>query len=112
MCILYNLILKFNTTLKLFLLVSICFILLVFSTVLIYLNSFNNNTIYGQIQTEETANVAKSDDVKDLISKGNSLYDLGNYAGALQYYDKALAVNPNDLDALYSKGIILHQLGK
>ena len=58
-----------------FLLVSRCFILLVFSMVPIYLNSFNNinNTIYGQTRTEETADVSESDDIKELISRGNSL---------------------------------------
>jgi hypothetical protein len=41
----------------------------------IYLNSFNNinNTITGQIRTEETADVSESDDIKELISRGNSL---------------------------------------
>jgi tetratricopeptide (TPR) repeat protein len=90
------------------------FILLVFSLWLIYLSSFTNtnNTIYGQLQTEEGVNAVESDDVKELISKGNSLYDLGNYASAIEYYDKALAIDPNHIHALYGKGLALDRLGK
>jgi tetratricopeptide (TPR) repeat protein len=29
---------------------------------------------------------------------------LGNYTGAIEYFDRALAVEPNDKDALYYKG--------
>jgi tetratricopeptide (TPR) repeat protein len=79
----------------------------------IYLNSFNNNinTTYGQIQTEQTAGIIEND-IKGLVSRGNFLDDLGNFTGAIQYYDKILAIAPNDADALYNKGLVLDQLGK
>ncbi|MDQ4056784.1 MAG: tetratricopeptide repeat protein [Thermoproteota archaeon] len=32
--------------------------------------------------------------------------------GAIEYYDKALAMNQNDPDVLYNKGLALDQLGK
>ncbi len=46
-----------------------------------------------------------------VLNKGLDLYHLGNYTGAIEYYDKALAMNPNDLDALTSKGTALDVLG-
>jgi tetratricopeptide (TPR) repeat protein len=42
--------------------------------------------------------------------KGNALYSQGNYAEALKYYDKVLAIDPNDIDALIKKGNILDEL--
>ena len=75
------------------------------------LSSFNDNTTYGQVQTEETAKVVEND-VKEFISRDNSPYDLRNYTGAIEYYDKALAINPNDTDTLNDKGLTLIQLRK
>ena len=113
MYILYNLTLKFSIKLKLCIPIPRLFIFLVFSMMLIvFLNSFSNSsTTYGQIQTEETANVVEND-VKGLIIKGNSLTDLANFTGAIPYYDKALDIDPNDTDASYNKGLALDQLGK
>ncbi|HEY7082145.1 MAG TPA: tetratricopeptide repeat protein, partial [Nitrososphaeraceae archaeon] len=45
-----------------------------------------------------------------LHRKGISLYELQNYTGALEYFDKALAIDPNDKFALESKGESLFQL--
>ena len=45
-----------------------------------------------------------------LNGKGNALYSQGNYTQAIQYYDKALAVDPNDKDALNGKGDALYSL--
>ncbi|MFY9868625.1 MAG: tetratricopeptide repeat protein [Candidatus Nitrosopolaris sp.] len=38
-----------------------------------------------------------------LDGKGLSLYHLGNYTGAIKYYDKALAIDPKDIYALDTK---------
>ena len=38
-----------------------------------------------------------------LNSKGTALNSLGNYTQALQFFNKALAMNPNDSDALKGK---------
>jgi tetratricopeptide (TPR) repeat protein len=46
-----------------------------------------------------------------LFNKGLTLDNLGNYTGALQYYDKALAINPNDANALINKALALKYLG-
>ena len=36
---------------------------------------------------------------------------MGNYTGAITYYDKALAIDPKNVLALTSKGIALGNLG-
>ena len=36
---------------------------------------------------------------------------MGNYTQAIQYYDKALAMDPSDKTALNSKGFALYYLG-
>lgn len=40
-----------------------------------------------------------------------ALNHLGNYTGAIEYFDKALAIDPNDEAALYNKGNSLDHLG-
>src|SRR6187200_2747111 len=52
-----------------------------------------------------------SDNVSALVNKGNALDSSGNHAQAIQYYDKALAIDPNDFDALNNKGNALDSLG-
>ena len=39
------------------------------------------------------------------------MIDLGNYTQAIQYYDKALAIDPKNVDALNYKGLALDSLG-
>jgi tetratricopeptide (TPR) repeat protein len=47
----------------------------------------------------------------DLFRKGTALDLNGNYAGAIQYYDKALTVMPNNSRVLIFKGNALTNLG-
>jgi Flp pilus assembly protein TadD, contains TPR repeats len=47
-----------------------------------------------------------------LIDKGVSLAQSGRYEEAITSYDKALAINPNYVNALYNKGRALNNLGK
>jgi tetratricopeptide (TPR) repeat protein len=42
-----------------------------------------------------------------LNNKGVSLGKLSNYTGAIQYFDKALAIDPNFAAALVNKGFAL-----
>ena len=51
------------------------------------------------------------DDKIALDNKGQALYYQGNYAEAITYYDKALAIDPNDANALNGKGNSLNYLG-
>ncbi len=50
-------------------------------------------------------------DKDSLTDKGVALRELGNHTGAIQHFDKVLAVDPNETDALYNKGFALDSLG-
>jgi tetratricopeptide (TPR) repeat protein len=63
------------------------------------------NTLYQWQQTPT------SPSLDTLYNKGLALYHLGNYTGAIEYFDRALVVDPNDKDALYYKGEVLLALG-
>ncbi len=43
---------------------------------------------------------------------GNTLFDQGNYTGAITYYDKALEINSTDINVLYNKALSLDNLGR
>ena len=45
-----------------------------------------------------------------LVYKGFALDELGNHTGAINYYDQALAVNPNDINAQTYKEIAVNNL--
>src|SRR5690349_2106407 len=49
--------------------------------------------------------------IRALVDKGNALLDQGNYTQAIQYFEKALAIDPNDKVALANKGSALSSLG-
>ncbi len=57
-------------------------------------------------------NITTTDNVSSLTGKGDALYYQEKYDQAIQYYDKALAIDPNDTYALSSKGYALDGLGK
>ena len=46
-----------------------------------------------------------------LNNKGLALDGLGNHTGAIEYYDKALAIDPKNVLALNYKGLALSELG-
>jgi len=45
-----------------------------------------------------------------LINKGLALYNLGQYDEAIDYYDKALAIDPNNTLALTNKQLAIDNL--
>ena len=47
-----------------------------------------------------------------LFDKGNALDNLGNHTQAIQYYDKALDIDPNNIDTLINKGVALDSFRK
>jgi predicted O-linked N-acetylglucosamine transferase (SPINDLY family) len=49
--------------------------------------------------------------VSALIDKADTLRSSGNYIQAIQYYDKALAIDPNNVAVLINKGYSLNSLG-
>ena len=70
-------------------------------------NETNTNATGNQSQTNATT----TGNVRALTDKGVSLGNLGNHAGAIEYYDKALAINPKYVRALYNKGYDLAASG-
>jgi tetratricopeptide (TPR) repeat protein len=46
----------------------------------------------------------------DYLLLGNAKYKEGDLPGAIEYYDKALTINPKYADALYNKGVALSDL--
>ena len=51
-------------------------------------------------------------DIGSLIEQGNTAYDQGRSEEAIQYFDQALAIDPEDTDALISKGSALEDLNR
>ena len=45
-------------------------------------------------------------------NKGLALDNLGKYEEAIEWYDKTLKIDPNNVFALYNKGFALNNLGK
>jgi tetratricopeptide (TPR) repeat protein len=50
-------------------------------------------------------------DTDALDNKAAALNNLGNYTGAILYYNKALAIDPKNTFALTNKHAIVHMLG-
>jgi tetratricopeptide (TPR) repeat protein len=63
------------------------------------------------VDTYTYSNVRESN-VRELINKGLESSKQGKYEEAIACYDKALAIDNNDVSALYNKGIVLHNQGK
>ncbi len=74
--------------------------------------SQTNATTTGNL-TEPAATTTNEHDYtfNTLYWKGVSLDKLGNYTGAVLYYNKALAIDPKNTFALTNKDAILHMLG-
>nr|MDO8082567.1 tetratricopeptide repeat protein [Candidatus Freyarchaeota archaeon] len=53
-----------------------------------------------------------SQKVKDLVNKGNEFFHQGKFEDAIHCYDEALALKPENSEALFNKGTALCELGK
>ena len=51
-------------------------------------------------------------DIESLIEQGNAAYDEGRSEEAIQYFDQALAIDPENVTALVSKGLALDDLDR
>jgi tetratricopeptide (TPR) repeat protein len=60
---------------------------------------------FGLTKAEE--NIIVPGNVTTLYYKGQALYYLGNYTGAIVYFDKALAIDPKLIAALGNTGLAL-----
>ena len=70
------------------------FILIITSSFMVF------SLILGPDPPSLTIAQTDSDDIEALIDQGNTLLDIGQYDKAITYYDKVLAIDPNDVDAL------------
>ncbi|MCE2505066.1 MAG: tetratricopeptide repeat protein [Nitrosopumilaceae archaeon] len=52
------------------------------------------------------------DKIQELVSKGKSFLDDGNFDVALGFFEQALLLNQNDPDLWNFKGITLRSLGR
>jgi tetratricopeptide (TPR) repeat protein len=72
----------------------------------------NDTSILGMKRSALIMNdTSDQREVDDLVSKGDTARIFGNYTGALDYYDKALAILHNDTNALDMKAITLYEMG-
>jgi len=76
-----------------------------------YFNNNNYSILHSIIAIEVSTDGSQQNDKEYFENRGYELYNLGNYSGAIEYYDKVLAMDPNDRDALTNKGSALYSLG-
>jgi tetratricopeptide (TPR) repeat protein len=69
-------------------------------------------SVFVLIISQSQVAIGTSSNINDLIDKGNSLSVSGQYEEAITFYDKILAIDPNDVNALYNKGMSLDNLGQ
>lgn len=47
----------------------------------------------------------------DLLSRGRNRFQHGDYKGAVEDFNLAIILDPNNANAYYSRGLLLHKLG-
>lgn len=78
----------------------------------------NEDDTHGKLYYIDTQNndplssIVNSQDYFTNIDKGNELFDEEKYEEAITYYDKALVIEPNSIEALQNKGVALYNSGK
>ena len=50
--------------------------------------------------------------LRSINNKGIALNNLGRYEEAIEYYDRALAIDPTLVESLSNKGASLHSLAR
>jgi len=50
--------------------------------------------------------------IDDLCQKGKNFFEDGQYLEAVECYEQALLLNPNDPDLWNSKGLVLRVMGR
>jgi tetratricopeptide (TPR) repeat protein len=57
-----------------------------------------------QIESAE-GQLPNTSSVSELVEKANSLYNMSKYEESITWYDKALEIDPKNVDTLYSKAL-------
>ena len=71
----------------------------------------NNQTIEQFVSVEQRASQStNTSSISKLMERGNSFYDLKMFEEAISWYDKALVLDPNDINASYNKGTAFDEL--
>jgi len=52
------------------------------------------------------------DEIQDLVAKGQSFLEDGKFNDALDFFEQALLLNPDDPDLWNHKGIALRSMGR
>lgn len=68
--------------------------------------------IFAQPSVNSSSAIINSNDLETLYNKANNFYKQQKYDEAIQYYDKALEIDPTDSGALNNKAIALKNLQK
>src|SRR5438552_7123023 len=71
-------------------------------------SSSNNTSLANPTISEQDRQLLE----QEFFRTGNTLFDQGNYTGAVSFYDKALAINSTDINVLYNKALSLDYLGR
>ncbi|KAA0010166.1 MAG: tetratricopeptide repeat protein [Thermoplasmata archaeon] len=66
----------------------------------------------GKAKGKEKRELEKIEEFFKYLFKAGGFYDKKDYKKAIEYYDKALRINPRNADTWYSKGVTLYHLGK
>jgi tetratricopeptide (TPR) repeat protein len=77
-----------------------------------YLPTIQNMIDSFEILSVSSSATFSSDEAITLYNKGLDATNLGNYDEAIQYYDRSLAIDPNNVNALNEKGLTLVALGR
>lgn len=65
-----------------------------------------------EAQSESESELQSESDIETLLDEADSLYDIGEYDGAISYYDKVLSIEEDNIYALNSKAAALINTGK
>jgi tetratricopeptide (TPR) repeat protein len=78
---------------------------------LVFLHYYTGYDGNAQALPAITTNSSENNDVQEFIKQGDyNRYTLRDYDKAVEWYDKALASNPNNVDVLSKKGMALSNL--
>jgi len=63
-------------------------------------------------EVDRVVSKATTNDLADIIKNAVKLDTLGQYEEALSWYDKALKIDPKDVNTMFKKALLLSKTGK